>query len=153
MALGQPDEDVIEATLTADGGQTILVWEEELRRGRAPGGLPGAPSRRLPGRLRRPLGEGSMTRTVARLSRYPPLPPDRNSLMTQPAALAIVRCVAALLRIQQSSWPRTDAHQSTHTPQGLLVTILPPKAPRHDHQAAHRDRALRPGGLFAIDIR
>jgi uncharacterized protein YndB with AHSA1/START domain len=28
MALGQPDEDVIEATLTADGGQTILVWEE-----------------------------------------------------------------------------------------------------------------------------
>jgi hypothetical protein len=28
MALGQPDEDVIEATLTADGGQTILVSEE-----------------------------------------------------------------------------------------------------------------------------
>ena len=28
MALGQQDEDVIEATLTADGGQTILVWEE-----------------------------------------------------------------------------------------------------------------------------
>jgi len=28
-ALGQPDEDVIEATLTADGGQTILVWEEQ----------------------------------------------------------------------------------------------------------------------------
>jgi uncharacterized protein YndB with AHSA1/START domain len=28
MALGQSDEDVIEATLTADGGQTILVWEE-----------------------------------------------------------------------------------------------------------------------------
>ena len=28
MALGQPDEDVIEATLRADGGQTILVWEE-----------------------------------------------------------------------------------------------------------------------------
>jgi uncharacterized protein YndB with AHSA1/START domain len=28
MALGQPDEDVVEATLTADGGQTILVWEE-----------------------------------------------------------------------------------------------------------------------------
>ena len=28
MALGQPDEDVIEATLTPDGGQTILVWEE-----------------------------------------------------------------------------------------------------------------------------
>ena len=28
MALGQADEDVIEATLTADGGQTILVWEE-----------------------------------------------------------------------------------------------------------------------------
>jgi uncharacterized protein YndB with AHSA1/START domain len=28
MALGQPDEDVIEATLVADGGQTILVWEE-----------------------------------------------------------------------------------------------------------------------------
>ena len=28
MALGQPDEDVIEVTLTADGGQTILVWEE-----------------------------------------------------------------------------------------------------------------------------
>jgi uncharacterized protein YndB with AHSA1/START domain len=28
MALGQPDEDVIEATLTADGGQAILVWEE-----------------------------------------------------------------------------------------------------------------------------
>ena len=28
MAQGQPDEDVIEATLTADGGQTILVWEE-----------------------------------------------------------------------------------------------------------------------------
>jgi uncharacterized protein YndB with AHSA1/START domain len=28
MALGQPDEDVIEATLTADGDQTILVWEE-----------------------------------------------------------------------------------------------------------------------------
>ena len=27
MALGQPDEDVIEATLTADGGQTILVIE------------------------------------------------------------------------------------------------------------------------------
>ena len=26
-ALGQPDEDVIEATLTADGGQTILVIE------------------------------------------------------------------------------------------------------------------------------
>ena len=28
MALGQPDEDVIEVTLTAGGGQTILVWEE-----------------------------------------------------------------------------------------------------------------------------
>ena len=28
MALGQPDEDVIEVTLTADGGQTILIWEE-----------------------------------------------------------------------------------------------------------------------------
>ena len=28
MALGQPDEDVIEATLAADGGQAILVWEE-----------------------------------------------------------------------------------------------------------------------------
>jgi uncharacterized protein YndB with AHSA1/START domain len=28
MALGQPDEDVIEATLTANGSQTILVWEE-----------------------------------------------------------------------------------------------------------------------------
>jgi len=28
MALGQPDEDVIEATLTADASQTILVWEE-----------------------------------------------------------------------------------------------------------------------------
>ena len=28
MALNQPDEDVIEATLTADGDQTILVWEE-----------------------------------------------------------------------------------------------------------------------------
>jgi hypothetical protein len=28
MALGQPDEDIIEATLTADGSQTILVWEE-----------------------------------------------------------------------------------------------------------------------------
>jgi uncharacterized protein YndB with AHSA1/START domain len=28
MALGQPDEDVIEITLTADGGQTILTWEE-----------------------------------------------------------------------------------------------------------------------------
>jgi uncharacterized protein YndB with AHSA1/START domain len=28
MALGQPDEDVIEATLTADGDQTIVVWEE-----------------------------------------------------------------------------------------------------------------------------
>ncbi len=27
MALGQPDEDVIEITLGADGGQTILVWE------------------------------------------------------------------------------------------------------------------------------
>jgi len=28
MALGRPDEDVIEVTLTAEGGQTILVWEE-----------------------------------------------------------------------------------------------------------------------------
>ena len=28
MALGQPDEDVIEAILAADGDQTILVWEE-----------------------------------------------------------------------------------------------------------------------------
>ena len=28
MALGQPDEDVIEVTLTADASQTILVWEE-----------------------------------------------------------------------------------------------------------------------------
>ena len=28
MALGQPDEDVIEVTLAAAGGQTILVWEE-----------------------------------------------------------------------------------------------------------------------------
>jgi len=28
MALGQPDEDVIEVTLAADSGQTILVWEE-----------------------------------------------------------------------------------------------------------------------------
>jgi hypothetical protein len=28
MALGQPEEDVIEATLTAEGRQTILVWEE-----------------------------------------------------------------------------------------------------------------------------
>ena len=28
MALDRPDEDVIEATLAADGDQTILVWEE-----------------------------------------------------------------------------------------------------------------------------
>ena len=28
MALGQPEEDVIEVTLAADGDQTILVWEE-----------------------------------------------------------------------------------------------------------------------------
>ena len=28
MALGQPDEDVIEVTLAADGGQAVLVWEE-----------------------------------------------------------------------------------------------------------------------------
>lgn len=28
MALDQPDEDLIEATLAADGHQTILVWEE-----------------------------------------------------------------------------------------------------------------------------
>jgi uncharacterized protein YndB with AHSA1/START domain len=28
MALGQPDEDVVEVTLAAVGGQTILVWEE-----------------------------------------------------------------------------------------------------------------------------
>ena len=28
MALDQPDEDVIEATLAADGDQTVLVWEE-----------------------------------------------------------------------------------------------------------------------------
>jgi len=28
MALGQPDEDLIEVTLAADSGQTILVWEE-----------------------------------------------------------------------------------------------------------------------------
>ena len=28
MALGQPDEDIIEVTLAADGDQTILVWEE-----------------------------------------------------------------------------------------------------------------------------
>jgi len=28
MALGQPDEDVIEVTLAADGDQTLLVWEE-----------------------------------------------------------------------------------------------------------------------------
>ena len=42
MALGQPDEDVIEATLAADGDQTILVWEER--------GMPGRPARRLRGR-------------------------------------------------------------------------------------------------------
>ena len=28
MALGEPDEDVIEATVATDGDQTILVWEE-----------------------------------------------------------------------------------------------------------------------------
>ena len=28
MALDQPDQDVVEATLAADGDQTILVWEE-----------------------------------------------------------------------------------------------------------------------------
>ncbi len=28
MALDQPDQDVIEATLSPDGDQTILVWEE-----------------------------------------------------------------------------------------------------------------------------
>jgi hypothetical protein len=28
VARAQPDEDVIEATLTADGGQAIWVWEE-----------------------------------------------------------------------------------------------------------------------------
>ena len=28
MALGEPDEDVIEATLATDGDQTVLVWEE-----------------------------------------------------------------------------------------------------------------------------
>jgi uncharacterized protein YndB with AHSA1/START domain len=28
MALGQPDEDVVEVTLAADGDQTVLVWEE-----------------------------------------------------------------------------------------------------------------------------
>ena len=46
----QPDEHVIEATLTTDGDQTTLVWE-----GR---GMPPAPARRLrgrhPGPCRRP---------------------------------------------------------------------------------------------------
>jgi uncharacterized protein YndB with AHSA1/START domain len=28
MALGKPEEDVLEVTLAADGGQIILVWEE-----------------------------------------------------------------------------------------------------------------------------
>ena len=28
MALGEPDEDIIEATLSSDGDQTVLVWEE-----------------------------------------------------------------------------------------------------------------------------
>ena len=28
MALDEPDEDVIEATLAAEGDQTVLVWEE-----------------------------------------------------------------------------------------------------------------------------
>jgi uncharacterized protein YndB with AHSA1/START domain len=28
MALGQPEQDVLEVTLTAEGAQTILVWEE-----------------------------------------------------------------------------------------------------------------------------
>ena len=28
MALGQPEEDVVEVTLTADDDQTVLVWEE-----------------------------------------------------------------------------------------------------------------------------
>ena len=28
MALGKPEEDVIEATLASDGDQTVLVWEE-----------------------------------------------------------------------------------------------------------------------------
>jgi uncharacterized protein YndB with AHSA1/START domain len=28
MALGKPEEDVLEVTLAADGGRTILVWEE-----------------------------------------------------------------------------------------------------------------------------
>jgi uncharacterized protein YndB with AHSA1/START domain len=28
MALGQPDQDVLEVTLTTDGDQTTLVWEE-----------------------------------------------------------------------------------------------------------------------------
>jgi uncharacterized protein YndB with AHSA1/START domain len=28
MAIGEPEEDVLEVTLSADGDQTILVWEE-----------------------------------------------------------------------------------------------------------------------------
>ena len=28
MALGQPEQDVLEVTLTAEGAQTVLVWEE-----------------------------------------------------------------------------------------------------------------------------
>ena len=28
LALDEPDEDVVEATLAADGDQAILVWEE-----------------------------------------------------------------------------------------------------------------------------
>jgi uncharacterized protein YndB with AHSA1/START domain len=28
MAIGEPEEDVIEVTLSADGDQTVLVWEE-----------------------------------------------------------------------------------------------------------------------------
>jgi hypothetical protein len=50
--LGRPDELVIEATLTADGEQTILVVEEW--------GTPPEPDRRLrggnPGPCRRPHG-------------------------------------------------------------------------------------------------
>ena len=42
MALDQPHENVIEATLAADGDQTVLVWERTGRAGRA--------ARRLRGR-------------------------------------------------------------------------------------------------------
>ena len=87
MALGQPDEDVIEATLAADGDQTILVWEER-----------GMPRTSSP-----PTGPGCRSTSKILLATWP----GANAAMQPPGS--------TICSLPTDSWPSPTAGTAQQT--------------------------------------